>query len=106
MSTVRDSIPRASITSCACASDSGFDVLYGILIATTFDGPSALAAKYAVTAESTPPESPTTPRENPRSFNSSRRKDTSQSAVSAGSMSSGGGPITDEGADTTAIFDG
>ena len=48
---------------------------------------------YAVTAESTPPETPTTARSNPRRAISSRRKWTSQSSTSAASMSSGGGPL-------------
>src|SRR5207237_7663674 len=49
-------------------------VLYGIRMARTFSGPSALTAKKQETAESIPPDSPTTTRENPALLSSSRMK--------------------------------
>ena len=47
----------------------------------TFSGPSARAARYAVTAESTPPETPTTALAKPRRSISSRMKWTSHCSV-------------------------
>src|SRR5258706_12284132 len=49
----------------ACSKLSLLEVLYGILIARTLSGPSAAAARQALSAESTPPESPTTTRLTP-----------------------------------------
>ena len=44
---------------------SGLELLYGIKIPNTFSCPSASAASSALSAESTPPERPTTIRPNP-----------------------------------------
>ena len=46
-----------------------------------------------------------TPFVNPRSLSSSRRNETSQSAVNAGSISSLAGPTTDAGAAITEILE-
>ena len=45
---------------CACVSESALEVRYGMRTPTTFLGPSARAASVATTAESTPPDTPTT----------------------------------------------
>src|SRR5580698_8044115 len=92
MSIVVDGMPSASITNCASARLEGCEVLYGMRIARTFCAPSARTHKYAVTAESTPPDSPITARGIPRrAISSSRKNATSQSVVSAASIPGGAG---------------
>src|SRR6185503_8856876 len=91
------------MTSCAWARESGLEVRYGILTATTFSGPRAWADRNAVTAESTPPERPSTAFLKSRRSNSSRRNETSQPAVSWGSIPSGGGPPGESGVLITGI---
>src|SRR5882724_6859484 len=71
--------------------------------AITFSLPSAWVARWAVTAESTPPERPTTAFSNPRRSNSSRRKETSHPAASSASIASGGGPARESLARITGI---
>src|ERR1019366_8493539 len=91
MSSVRDSMPRVSIRRWACVSESALEVRYGMRTPMTLFGPSARAASVATTAESTPPETPTTAFWNPRRVNSSFRKVTSQDSTRAGAISRGGG---------------
>src|SRR5213592_3172792 len=90
MSTVSERIPNLSITSWAWASDSGLDVRYGIRTAITLSSPSASAARNAVSEESTPPDTPTMPRVNPRRrTTSSFKKATSHLCTRSPSMARG-----------------
>ena len=73
-------IPVFSITSLACSTLSLLDVLYGIIIPSTFSGPKAFAAKKATRAESIPPERPSTTFLNPTFPASSLKKFTSISS--------------------------
>ena len=78
------------------------DVRYGIRTPITLLGPSARAARYAVTAESTPPDIPITAVVKWRCSISSRMNSTSHSSARRGSISRGfGGSLADGGAATT-----
>src|ERR1019366_1559884 len=75
----------------------------GIRTPITFFGPSARAASVATTAESTPPETPTTALWKPRLPNSSFRNATSHDSRSAGSISSGGGAPRESSPPATTV---
>src|SRR5580658_5127502 len=83
-------IPVAFTTRAASVRLDGLEARYGMRIAKTLSGPRARAQRKAVTAESTPPESPITARRIfLRRISSSRKKATSQFAVTCGSRPGG-----------------
>src|SRR5205807_10151721 len=91
--------PNFRETSCAWARESGDEIRYGVKSPSTFSGPSASAASAAVTALSTPPDTPTTARRRRALFVSCRMKSTSifrtsTSSIRRGDGSFGSGRIT------------
>src|SRR5579884_1308286 len=83
-------MPSDSTTRRASVKLEALEVLYGMRIACTFSGPSARAHKNAVTAESTPPDRPTTAlRMLRRAISSSCKNATSHRSVTSARICGG-----------------
>ena len=97
MSIVSIWMPSVSTTRLACSRLSMLDDAYGMRTPMTFSFPSARAAKYAVSEESTPPDNATMPFSKPRrTTTSSRRKAISHRSSSSASIARGSVPSAAE----------
>src|ERR1035441_3523699 len=88
MSTTVGVMPSRSQTTRASASDADDDVRYGIRMASTFSGPRAAHAMAALSAESMPPDRPTTTRSKPTLRTSLRTNPTRMSRTTSLSIES------------------
>ncbi len=99
ISTSSDGVPRRRTTSSASCCDAGDDVRYGIRTQSSLSAPIASATRNATSAESMPPESPSTARSKPacrscpRMNSSMIRRATSVSIASSVGSSNAAGAV-------------